>query len=112
MNPNDEFASDRHQHLVGVGAASLQITVVYYNRRERKGQGWGEKDRFRVGGLNWKIGDATYNTMVTSVHSTRLRKNAHFLRTLWRPDPITSRRKLSDASRLVRPFYKKVPDIF
>jgi hypothetical protein len=38
--------------------------------------------------------------------------NTDFLRTLWRPDPITSRRKLSDASRLVRPFYKKVPDIF
>jgi hypothetical protein len=79
MNPNDEFASDRHQHLVGVGAASLQITVVYYNRRERKGQGWGEKDRFRVGGLNWKIGDATYNTMVTSVHSTRLRKKPNLI---------------------------------
>jgi hypothetical protein len=40
------------------------------------------------------------------------RVNTDFLRTLWRPDPITSRRKLSDASRLVRPFYKKVPDIF
>jgi hypothetical protein len=33
-------ALDRHQHLVGVGAAFLS-----YNRSERKGQGWGEKDR-------------------------------------------------------------------